>query len=444
MKKIAFILPQLSFIPYYFYALHKNQICFINFSLWKEYIDFQLKTFWPDIIISSYKLEKKVCIKDLVNNYPDIIRLDNIIWFTRIMWLSLVWYFQIIFKQNISSFLWSYVYLFTSWSTWKPKLCKLSINKIKENIKWWIIYVQPKDYHNILCALPFFHSFGLNIWLIFPIIQKLWLIKSKLNFYYFYKITNWYLFAKYILKKQIHYLPTTPFFLKVLLLIDHTHRLQSLQSVYVWWDFSPDKIIQKFSKILPHVKYQKWYGMTECFPIIAINPTDNINHNTDGKILSYIDYKILNNNWKIIIVWEGILLIHIQHTIWKYENVDYFDAIDIDGETYFNTHDYVFIDNKWYISILARDKRIIKKWGELLNLEYLQNNLSHMYDGICVWKGENIYFITKKPIDIFDINIYLIENLWSLYKIKEIIVVDRIPMIWIWKIDYSTLYNQLP
>ncbi len=444
MKKIAFILPQLSFIPYCFYALHKNKICFINFSLWKEHIDFQLQTFWPDMIISSYKLEKKIWITNLTNSTLNIIRIDSFIWFIKIISFSVVWYIQTLFKTKINSFLSSNIYLFTSWSTWKPKLCALEINKIRENIWWWINYVQPKNNHNILCALPFFHSFGVNIWLVFPLIQKLWLIDSKLNFYYFYQITNWYLFAKYIAKKKIHYLPTTPFFLKTLLLIDRIDRLQSLQSIYVWWDFSSKQLIQHFNNIVPHIKYQKWYGITECFPIVAINPTDNLHHHTDGKILSHIRYKLLQTNWAFSMIWEGIFLIHIQHTIWKYENTNSFDTITIDSEIYFNTNDYVSIDSKWHISIIARDKRIIKKWGELLNIEYLQQNLSNLYNGICIWKEDNIYFFTENSLDIRELNTYITERLWSLYKIKEIFIIDKIPMIWIWKVDYITLYNQLP
>ena len=76
-------------------------------------------------------------------------------------------------KQYRGEFLDKFVFLFTSGSTGNPKIVKCSLADIKKNIDGWLEYIKPKENHAMLCALPYFHSFGLNTGLIFPLLQQL-------------------------------------------------------------------------------------------------------------------------------------------------------------------------------------------------------------------------------------------------------------------------------
>lgn len=441
--RIAILLPHNKYTQFLLYSLvFENEICFINFSLWSKLIDYQIQTFWADKIISANKLEKKLWL-DLWKNNQNILRIDSIKWLIYMFFHTIKGYIKIYFKINKNNLLYKSLFVFTSWSSWLPKLAQLNLWKIKENIEWRLKQIYFKRNHNILCILPYFHSFWINTWLVFPLLQKLWYIQTQLHFFFNYKITNIYEIAKDIKKKKIHYIPITPYFLSLLLEFSENKTLDSLKSVFVWWDFSSQALITKFHTIVPHGLYHKWYWLTECFPIISGNCSNDIQNENDWKILSHIRYKLLQEDWSIKNSGEWILLIHINNTIWNYEDWP-LDTIVIWWSSYFNTRDYVSIDKLWNLKVLTREKRIIKKWWEMINLDFLQSIINDSFLWVCIGKQESIYFFSKQSIDIVQLNKYILSCwLSSLYKIKQTIHIDTIPMISIGKIDYKILENYI-
>lgn len=93
--------------------------------------------------------------------------------------------------------------------------------------------------------------------------------------------------------------------------------------------------------------------MTECFPIVSLLPTNDNNHNTqsDGKILSHIHYRIMDQEGQISEYGKGILLINIESTVGSYYD-EPLETVEINGKVYFNTQDYVYANTDGHITIL--------------------------------------------------------------------------------------------
>lgn len=438
---IAFLFPHNEYTQYFFYYFTQNSdICFINFSLWQKLIDHQLKNFDTHVVFSSYKLEKKLWITIDTSQYK-VIRLDSLYGKYYYLWHSFLWYIFISLKRYKKQFLDKSIFLFTSGSTGNPKLVEFKVSAIKKNIEGWMEYVELEPYNTMLCSLPYFHSFGLNTGLVFPLLQHLWYTSTSIEFYFNYNLTNPESIAQTIREYGIQHITLTPYFLEILLNASLPGQLQSLESVFVGGDFSNNKLVQKFKKIIPYAKYQKGYGLTECFPIISILPTSDNTHNiqSDGKILSHIHYKVLDNNGEYHDNGKGILFINIESTIRSYYD-EPLKTTEINGKLYFNTEDHVYVNTDGHITILGRSRRIIKKWNEMINLEYIQEQLNQQFEGICIGKNEHIYFFTPQDINLGMLNTYIM-NLWlsNMYLVSEIITIDKIPMIGVGKVNYQGL-----
>lgn len=416
----------------------------MNFSLGESLLQYQLNTFNTDVIISAHKLEKKLWI-NLQTSKRRVIRIDSFFGICYYLYYSFLWYMNLKHKQYRWEFLDKFIFLFTSWSTGNPKLVQCSVADIKKNIDGWLEYTKPKENNAMLCVLPYFHSFGVNTGLIFPLLQQLGYLWTTIKFYFDYRLTDPLSLGSSIQKYNIQHLVITPYFLSFLLDQCPKEKLQSLQSVYVWGDFSKQSLIQKFYKILPKAKYQKWYGLTECFPIISILPSSDVSHNSqsDGKILSHIKYKILDKDGNYIDNGKGILLIDSDCTIGSYVNKP-FELITIQGKEYFNTHDYVYVNEDRHLTVLWREKRIIKKGIEMINLDYLQGLLNQQFEGICVGKETHIYFFSTQEINIMMINTYIMNlGLSHLYNIHKVVKIKSIPTMGIGKVNYKALDDYL-
>ena len=94
-------------------------------------------------------------------------------------------------------------------------------------------YVEPEPYHRMLCSLPYFHSFGLNTGLIFPLLQDLGFTSTTIEFYFNAMLTDPVSISKTIREYGIQHMIITPYFLENLLYNSPIDNLQSLQSVFV-------------------------------------------------------------------------------------------------------------------------------------------------------------------------------------------------------------------
>ena len=122
---------------------------------------------------------------------------------------------------------------------------------------------------------------------------------------------------------------------------------------------------------------------------------------------------------------------------------------------WYRTWDLWYLDKDWYLFITGRKKRFLKLWWEMISLPFLEELLQEKY-----WSSEEInlalewrekddgieivLFVVWMNIDVKDVNKYLkskgVNNLIQVTRVENI---DKIPLLWTWKVDYKVLKGML-
>ena len=157
------------------------------------------------------------------------------------------------------------VLLFTSGSESLPKAVALSHQNIIENIKGALSIFELKNTDKIIGFLPPFHSFGFTVNTMMPLI-------TGLQVAYTPDPND----AKTILEIMKHTKVTgvtaTPTFLSMILSLAQTGDLENLKYAVVGAEKCPEKVFENFHRLVPQGKILEGYGITECSPVVAINP----------------------------------------------------------------------------------------------------------------------------------------------------------------------------
>ena len=346
------------------------------------------------------------------------------------------------------------VVLFTSWSEALPKTVELTHENVLHDILWtaWLVWLKMNDVD--LCFLPPFHSFGFILWIAIPLITWVRVVftpdpnDSK-------TISNLVEHTKSTL------LASTPTFLNWVVQMARENQLNSLRIAVVWAERCPKDLFTKFSKKSPNATIIEWYWITECSPIIAVNPLKRnakIKRWTVWLPILWESVKILDidtneelppkKEWMIFVRWLNMFGWYIDK---KLES----PFVEIDGKQRYKTGDLWFLDNDWYLTISWRLKRFVKIAWEMISLPAIETVLSRKWKHSdwteCLaiepegddWKVTLTLFTTE-DIDVKEVNSYLHEQ-WvtNLVSIDWIIKLEEIPMLWTWKVDHVQLWKIL-
>jgi len=356
------------------------------------------------------------------------------------------------------------VVLFTSWSESLPKAVPLTHKNLIENIKGATTIFKVQEDDILLGFLPPFHSFGFTINTIMPLI-------SWMRVVYTPDPND----AKTILEVIKHTKPTaltaTPTFLKMIMSLASWDDLKSIKYAVVGAEKCPKDVFDKFKELSPDGKILEWYGITECSPVVTINPIEWIKPWTVGKVIPNLDCFIMNlddlekydskwwdsetssewqspkisNNpqiasWMILVSGSSIFNWYLDD---KIEN----PFVEINWKKYYKTWDLGFLDKDGFLTITWRLKRFIKIAGEMVSLPALEEVLLKKYRSdeevkIAVEALEKdgnvkIVLFSLERIDLDEANEFMRQN-WipNLVKLDENIVVDEIPLLGTGKTDY--------
>lgn len=70
------------------------------------------------------------------------------------------------------------------------------------------------------------------------------------------------------------------------------HMLESLRFAFVGAEKCSDEVFHLFESACPHGVILEGYGITECSPIVSVNPLDRQKRGTVGKFLPSLEYEI--------------------------------------------------------------------------------------------------------------------------------------------------------
>jgi len=362
------------------------------------------------------------------------------------------------------------VILFTSWSESLPKAVPLTHENLIENIKWALeLFCLGQD-DKLLGFLPPFHSFWFTINTITPLITGLQTVytpdpndaKTILNIIKHTKITT---------------ITSTPTFLKMIMSLATKEDFKTIKYVAVWAEKCSHDVFNKFKELCPKWVILEWYGITECSPVVSINPLEKQIPWSVWKVISCLDCKIIkvgNENlrsmeempvweqWMIYVKWKSIFTWYLDDAIESpFEEItvgnENFHSENINPEhnkKYYKTWDLWFLNKDWYLSITWRLKRFIKIAWEMISLPFVEGVLLEKYWNQEVlqiaiealekeWNAKIVLF-SIEHIELEEVNDYMRKR-WvsNLVKISEIIKVAEIPVLWTWKTDYKILKGMI-
>ena len=285
-------------------------------------------------------------------------------------------------------------------------------------------------YEKFFTCLPFFHSFGLGIGVLLPVLSgcKVYLYPTPLHFE---KIPQ--LLEK--TKSTVFF--STDTFLKKYLPYVNKSTFKNLNFLIA----GAEKV-----DISTHEKYKEYgvqilegYGVTEASPAISVNTYDNYKIGSVGKFIPGIEYKVekldgYDNGGLLYIKGKNI----ISNYLGRAETFDWY-----------NTGDIVNVDKDGYLFIVGRLKRFAKIAGEMISLSQVEEFPKKIWpennSAICSIrnskKGESLVLLTDNKSANLETVIDSMRSagLSNLYIPKELKIIDEFPILGSGKLDLKKL-----
>ncbi len=338
------------------------------------------------------------------------------------------------------------VILFTSGSEGQPKGVVLSHQNLLSNFAQVRCHINFKTTDIVFCCLPLFHSFGLNAGLLMPVFGggKVFLYPSPLH----YRIVPELI---YELQATIFYATNT--FYKGYARYAHAYDFDSIDFMVAGAEKLHEDTMHTYMHRFGHRIYQG-YGVTETSPVISVNNKIQNKSGTVGRIVPDMDYYLepvegIDNGGKLVVRGPNVMLGYLLHD--KPGVVQ--PPSTSRGAGWYDTGDIADVDREGYITILGRAKRFAKVGGEMVSLSSVEElatlawpNIPHAAVAVPdERKGERIILVTENQQAERK---HLLEqahkhHIGEMNIPREILLVDKIPVLGTGKIDYITLTRQV-
>ncbi len=274
------------------------------------------------------------------------------------------------------------VILFTSGTESFPKGVPLSHDNIMANHRGAFGYVDVTSEDVVLGILPPFHSFGFSVTGLFPLLAGLRVAYSP-------NPTDGRRMALAIDRWGVTLLCIAPTFLKNLLRVATEKQLSSLSLVVTGAEKTPQEVFEKMYELNPKARLVEGYGITECAPILTLNPPAKPSQGV-GIPLPEVEIRVVNpENLEPVKLGEQGLILARGPNIFK----GYLDPklsspfIEFEGKKWYQTGDIGFLDQNNYLTLSGRLKRFIKIGGEMVSLGAVEEALIQSADKLG-WKME--------------------------------------------------------
>ena len=250
----------------------------------------------------------------------------------------------------------------------------------------------------------------------------------------------------------------TPTFLKMLLSVSTQDDLKDVILAITGAESLHPSIIKTFyEKADKNARLLEGYGITECSPVLTINPMEIQKEKSVGKFIKGVDYLLVDyNNYKPLPQGEeGMIMVKGESIFSGYTDKTISNPfVEINGSAYYKTGDLGKMDEEGFLFITGRLKRFIKLAGEMISLPAIEGVLLKKYgsdeevllavEGNDAIDPPQIVLFAKNNIDITEANAYLKENGFpNLVKLNKLIKVEEIPLLGTGKTDYKVLKQQI-
>ena len=330
------------------------------------------------------------------------------------------------------------VMLFTSGSEGVPKGVVLSHANILANCEQFLKAEKIDETRAIFNALPTFHSFGMTVGLVAPVVVGM---------------------RTYFYPSPLHY-KQIPAEIKASgcdILVGTDTFAAAWGRVAKKEDFENLTLVVLGAERIKAATYKLWkdkfdislmegYGVTECAPAIAANSPDMHREGTVGRMMPGMQYRIepipgLDKGGRLHVKGPNIMR--------GYMRYDAPGLLEPPTAGWHDTGDIVEIDADGFITILGRARRFAKIGGEMISLAAVEKNISSVWpddDHAVVaidheTKGEALLLITTRTS--FErkelVRWAKINGVSELTMPKKSIVVEALPVMGTGKIDYIAI-----
>ena len=333
------------------------------------------------------------------------------------------------------------VILFTSGSEKDPKAVQLTHKNILSNIVSVTTVFNFRSDDIFVCALPYFHVFGLTVDLWLPVYHGATMLTyaNPLEFSKICEITR---------ENKATFLVGTPTFFWGYLRKSKDGDFASLRIALTGADKCPDALREGF-KNKHGITVYEGYGATECSPVISTNVPDFNRPGSVGKPIPGLEVRIENyETGKLCAPGEdGRILVKGDSVMKGYFNDFEQTSLHIRNGWY-DTGDMGNIDEDGYLWHVGRLKRFVKIGGEMVSLVKIEGILEKFLpeDSHCcvveipdAMKGARIVAVTTTPLDEQEVLTGMSEHLSNIALPKIFLTWESLPKMGSGKIDFRTI-----
>ncbi len=348
------------------------------------------------------------------------------------------------------------VVLFTSGTESLPKAVPLYHRHLLSNQKAAFALSGLTEEDSLHGVLPPFHSFGFSLTGLFPLL-------CGLKVFYAPDPTDGFGMGFDIRDMKLTTICLAPSFIRNLFAVTDPAVLQSLRLIVSGAE-KPSPDLPVFVKEnLPLADWREGYGITECSPIVSLQPRKGEPKGV-GQVLQGLEVCVINpvSLEKLSEGSEGEFCIWGDGVFDGYLNVQSDPFIMIDGKRWYRSGDIGRIDGQKNIYLIDRLKRTIKIGGEMISLAHVEQELLHAtkdffrYTSFELGSGPYLALVatrSEKPelvlftvidLSVEEVNRALRESGASrLVKIARTITVPLIPLTGTGKVHYRELEEKL-
>ena len=324
--------------------------------------------------------------------------------------------------------------LFTSGSEGVPKGVVLSNRNILANAAQAAARIDFGRQDKVFNVLPVFHSFGLTVGLMLPLV-------SGVQIYLYPSPLHYRTVAELIYGVNATIMFGTDTFLAGYARVAHPYDFRSLR--YILAGAEPVKettrrtYMEKFG-----LRILEGYGVTETAPALALNTPMYNKFGTVGRILPGMEARLD----KVEGVEEGgRLFVRGPNVMLGYLKVDNPGVLEPPEEGWHDTGDIVTIDEQGFVAIQGRAKRFAKVAGEMISLSAVEALASELWPNVPsavvavpdARRGERLILVTQqKNATRAEFQAFARSKHASDFMVpSDVWTVDKLPMLGSGKVD---------
>jgi long-chain-fatty-acid--[acyl-carrier-protein] ligase len=344
------------------------------------------------------------------------------------------------------------VVLFTSGSEKAPKAVPLTHRNLLGDQRACVEALGLSRRDSVLGFLPAFHSFGLSVTGLLPLLAGLRVVHHS-------DPTA----AAALARKAGTYRPTvlagTPTFVRSVLDRAGSGQLASLRLIVVGAEKCPEELRRRCAEVAPGAALLEGYGITECSPVVSVNRPGANRPGTVGQPLPGVEVRVtqLDSREALPAGREGMLEVSGPTVFPGYLGYDGDPPFrERDGKRWYVTGDLGTVDAGGFLKLSGRLKRFLKAGGEMISLEALEAAFADRYPPVEDQRrvavegaeleggGRRVVLFTTEALALREANDLLRENGHTgVMRLDEVRRVKEIPVLGSGKTDYKALRAQL-